>query len=119
MKIYNKMSIGNLLINRLSSWLQAEKMKEFLTNMLNFFGLAWWVEIVTENPGCTYFFGPFLTAKEAGIEKDGYLEDLEQEGAKAVSVNIKRCKPQKLTIDREAGDRFNQETSPKFSSQPL
>lgn len=73
-------------------------MKELLINLLNFFGLAWWVEIVTATPRCTYYFGPFLTAKEATAEKIGYMEDLESEGAQGLSVTIKRCKPSKLTI---------------------
>ncbi len=40
-------------------------MKEFLISSLNLFGLAYWIEIVTETPQCTYYFGPFLTEQEA------------------------------------------------------
>ncbi|MEG3847370.1 DUF1816 domain-containing protein [Microcoleus sp. herbarium19] len=58
----------------------------------------WWVEIVTDSPRCTYYFGPFDTDKEASSNTPGYIEDLESEGAKRVSIRIKRCQPQDLTI---------------------
>ena len=58
----------------------------------------WWVEIVTDSPRCTYYFGPFDTDKEASSNTPGYIEDLESEGAKKVSIRIKRCEPLDLTI---------------------
>ena len=58
----------------------------------------WWVEIVTDLPRCTYYFGPFDTDKEASSNIPGYVEDLESEGAKRVSILIKRCQPSELTI---------------------
>lgn len=58
----------------------------------------WWVEIVTDLPRCTYYFGPFDTDKEASSNTPGYIEDLESEGAKRVSIRIKRCHPSELTI---------------------
>ncbi|MEG4323039.1 MULTISPECIES: DUF1816 domain-containing protein [unclassified Microcoleus] len=58
----------------------------------------WWVEIVTDLPDCTYYFGPFDTDKEASSHTPGYIEDLESEGAKRVSIRIKRCHPSDLTI---------------------
>jgi hypothetical protein len=58
----------------------------------------WWVEIVTEVPRCTYYFGPFDTDKEASSNIPGYVEDLESEGAKRLSIRIKRCQPSELTI---------------------
>jgi Domain of unknown function (DUF1816) len=58
----------------------------------------WWVEIVTDLPRCTYYFGPFDTDKEASSNTPGYIEDLESEGAKRVSIRIKRCHPSDLTI---------------------
>ncbi len=93
-------------------------MKEFLISILQFFGFAWWVEIVTENPRCTYYFGPFLSSQEAAAAKPGYLEDLEQEGAKGVSAVEKRCKPAKLTIYDDSGERFDRKTRPVLSGQP-
>ncbi|MDY6937604.1 MAG: DUF1816 domain-containing protein [Cyanobacteriota bacterium] len=76
-------------------------MKEFLINLLNFFGFAWWVKIETVTPSCTYYFGPFLSEKEAQDAKNGYLEDLEHEGAQGVSVWVTRCKPDDLTVYEE------------------
>lgn len=78
-------------------------MKELLINLLNFFGLAWWVEVKTSSPPCTYYFGPFLTAKEAEVDRAGYMEDLEDEGAQGISVAVKRCKPLALTISEDLG----------------
>ena len=75
--------------------------QEILLDSLQFFGLAWWVEIVTERPNCTYYFGPFASAKEAKAHKSGYVEDLESEATEGIQVQIKRCKPLQITIDRE------------------
>lgn len=76
-------------------------MKEFLTNWLNYLGFAWWIEILTTNPRCTYYFGPFLSAKEAEAQKEGYIEDLEGEGAQGIKFEILRCKPRELTVEDE------------------
>lgn len=92
-------------------------MKEVLIAVLNFFGLAWWIEIVTQKPRCTYYFGPFLTAKDAQAAKGGYLEDLETEGAIGIDVFIKRCKPKELTIEDDLGERIDRKASPAFSGQ--
>jgi len=73
-------------------------MKEVLIAIFNFFGLACWVEIVTDTPRCTYYFGPFLNKKDAMAAKDGYIEDLENEGSKGISVKVRRFKPNNLTI---------------------
>lgn len=69
----------------------------------------WWVEIVTDLPRCTYYFGPFDTDKEASSNTPGYLEDLESEGAKRVSIRIKRCQPSALTIYE---DEFSESIAP-------
>lgn len=76
-------------------------MEEILLGVLEFLGLAWWVEVVTDTPRCTYYFGPFVDAKEAQSAQSGYIEDLEQEGAKVIRVTVKRFKPSKLTIVAE------------------
>ena len=62
---------------------------------------SWWVKIVTEIPHCTYYFGPFDSAREANHNQTGYIEDLEQEGAKGIAVLISQCQPQTLTICEE------------------
>lgn len=69
-----------------------------LSEFYNRLGLAWWVEIKTEVPACTYFFGPFLSQKEADTAAVGYRQDLEGERAQGVTVELKRCKPTQLTI---------------------
>ena len=80
-------------------------MQDLLTNLLNLFGLAWWVEVKTEAPCCTYYFGPFSGSKAAEASKAGYVEDLEHEGAQNILVSIKRCKPSKLTVADDLGDK--------------
>lgn len=66
--------------------------------LLNQLGLAWWIEVVTDTPHCTYYFGPFTSANEAKALQSGYIKDLEQEGAQGIMANVKRCKPDQLTI---------------------
>lgn len=61
-------------------------------------GLAYWIKITTQNPECTYFFGPFLSEFEAQQYWSGYVEDLTHEGAADISVHIDRCRPSQLTI---------------------
>jgi hypothetical protein len=94
-------------------------MKEIWLSILESLGLTWWVEIVTESPKCVYYFGPFTTAKEARAAQPGYVEDLEQEGAKGIKVEIKRCKPAKLTIFEEADEEVQptKRISPILSGQ--
>jgi hypothetical protein len=79
-------------------------MNEFLTSVLSSLGLAWWVEITTENPRCTYYFGPFPSLSVAQSHKGGYVEDLQNEGAQNITVTVKRCKPNKLTIYDDRND---------------
>jgi hypothetical protein len=59
--------------------------------------LGWWVEIVTAFPCCTYYFGPFASRQEADSAQVGYFEDLKQEGAHGISIQIKQCQPRELT----------------------
>ena len=77
------------------------EMKEFLISLLEMFGLAYWVEIKTDYPRCTYYFGPFLAKDEAEVAQAGYEEDLKTEGAQGIKLHIKRCKPKDLTIFEE------------------
>ena len=94
-----------------------DNVKELLINFFQNLGWAWWVEIVTQNPHCTYYFGPFLSSKEANAATIGYVEDLEQEGAMGIIVNVKRCKPDALTIADDLGERFDRQAKPVFSGQ--
>ena len=61
----------------------------------------WWVQISTHIPRCIYFFGPFDNSKEAKIFQDGYIEDLIQEKAHGITVEVKQLKPKHLTIFEE------------------
>lgn len=90
-------------------------MQEFLIALLDFLGFAWWVEVKTDFPRCTYYFGPFLSAQAADAEKPGYIEDLQGEGAQGISVEIKRFKPTKLTISEDLGETQTK-VAPSFSS---
>ena len=91
--------------------------KETLVNFLHGVGWAWWVEIVTQSPRCNYYFGPFLSSQEAEAAKAGYVEDLEQEGAQGITVHVKRCKPDNLTISDELGEKIDSQAKPVFSGQ--
>lgn len=91
-------------------------MKEVLLKILSFVGWAYWIEIKTEMPRCTYYFGPFIGEKEAHGAKAGYIEDLEQENAQNITVVVKRCKPNVLTVFDEAGE--HNLSVGHFSGQP-
>lgn len=81
-------------------------------------GKAWWLEIQTSQPACTYYFGPFNSEAEAESLKGGYLEDLEQEGAQQIRTSVKRCSyPDRLTIDDDSDGPLGGFTSPAFSGQ--
>ncbi len=64
----------------------------------NRLGLAWWVEVKTSSPVCIYFFGPFISQKDAEEALPGYVEDLESEQAQTIVTDVKRCKPTQLTV---------------------
>jgi len=91
----------------------SKTVKESVSSDLEQFGLAWWVEIVTDKPVCTYYFGPFANDKEAELAYPGYIEDLEQEKAQLIAVVSKRCQPKELTIyEDELEERFDSQISP-------
>jgi hypothetical protein len=92
-------------------------LKELLISLIDILGLACWVEISTDKPRCTYYFGPFLSKKEAEAAIAGYLEDLEQEGAQGIAYGIKRCKPDNLTIFDEVGEMAPRGSALVFSGQ--
>lgn len=59
---------------------------------------GWWIEILTNNPDYIYYFGAFNSYWEAEQSKDMYIQDLEEEKAKIVEVEIEQCQPKRLTI---------------------
>ncbi len=79
-------------------------MKKILTELFKSIVQQYWIEIVTDKPICTYYFGPFLTRKEANLAQSGFIEDLETENAKVTKVETKRCQPQELTIVSPSND---------------
>lgn len=78
-----------------------ESTEEFFTSYLEQMGEAWWVEIVTKKPDCTYYFGPFASHREAQLSQLGYLEDLEQERPQLIAIEIKQCQPKELTVFKD------------------
>ncbi len=57
----------------------------------------WWLKIETTVPECIYYFGPFISKKEAEISQYGYIEDLMKEKAHGIVVEIKWMNPKELT----------------------
>ena len=72
-----------------------------LANALDFLERAWWIEVFTAQPNCTYYFGPFADLQEAQGAMPGYVEDLESESAQGIQAQVKLCKPNQLTIDHD------------------
>ncbi|MBD1872639.1 DUF1816 domain-containing protein [Nodosilinea sp. FACHB-131] len=80
---------------------------------------AWWVEIKTSQPACTYYFGPFDSESEAHSAKGGYVEDLEQEGAQNIQLVVLLCsRPKQLTITEEWDTPVEEFSTPALSGQP-
>jgi hypothetical protein len=79
-----------------------EKLIKLLT--LNQEQKPYWIEIKTKEPRCTYYFGPFDSRQEAKLLQAGYIEDLVNEKAQGISVEIKQCEPTELTIVEEEED---------------
>ena len=75
--------------------------KLMLHDRFNSSQLPWWIEIKTNIPLCTYYFGPFDSLQEAEISQYGYIQDLVEEKARGITVEFKRGHPQILTIDEE------------------
>ncbi len=73
-------------------------MKKILTEFFKNIVQQYWIEVITDKPICTYYFGPFLTRQGANLAQSGFIEDLETENAKITKVETKRCQPQELTI---------------------
>ncbi len=93
----------------------AKRSQETSLYLLARLGLAQWVQIITTNPSCTYYFGPFITIKEAKLAQWGYIDDLLEEGAEILSVDIKQCKPRELTVLEDELAENSYPSSPKFS----
>ena len=75
--------------------------RDFIANNSNLNFRNWWIKINTIFPRCTYYFGPFYTLNEALEHQNGYLEDLIEEGASGIAIEIEKCQPQNLTVEIE------------------
>ncbi len=73
-----------------------------VAEIYNRLGIAWWVELKTASPNCTYYFGPFITAAEAKRAMPGYIEDLNGENAQGIEALVRRIKPTQITIESKA-----------------
>jgi hypothetical protein len=63
---------------------------------------SYWLKITTKVPHCTYYFGPFDSPWEAKMLQAGYIEDLMEEQAQGVHVELEqRETPEELTICEE------------------
>ncbi|MGL5035062.1 MAG: DUF1816 domain-containing protein [Microcystaceae cyanobacterium] len=69
-----------------------------IASFLFFTNRKWWIKIDSKIPQCTYYFGPFDSLEEAESDLPGYLQDLEAEEAKGLTILIERCQPRQLTI---------------------
>ncbi len=60
--------------------------------------LDWWIKVQTSTPLCTYYFGPFESRLQATYHQEGYIQDLTEEGASEISLEIEKSQPIVLTI---------------------
>lgn len=64
--------------------------------------VPYWLKISTKVPKCIYFFGPFDSPLEAKALQAGYIEDLMEENAQGIHIELERCpQPPQLTIYEE------------------
>ena len=61
--------------------------------------LPYWLKITTKVPKCTYYFGPFDSPLEAKALQAGYIEDLMEEDAQGIHIELEQIQqPENLTI---------------------
>ncbi len=61
--------------------------------------IPYWLKISTKVPNCIYYFGPFDSPLEAKTLQAGYIEDLIEENAQGIHVELEQCpQPTELTI---------------------
>ncbi len=79
----------------------------------------WWIEIKTQTPRCTYYFGPFNSFREAQRHQPGYIKDLLEEKPLGVSVKLTQTQPTLLTIIEEEinEDEYNRLNHQSISSE--
>ncbi|MGD1921669.1 MAG: DUF1816 domain-containing protein [Pleurocapsa sp.] len=76
------------------------------TKLLNLIGLKrkeavpYWLKISTKVPKCVYYFGPFDSPLEAKALQAGYIEDLMEEDALGIHVELEQrfLETEELTV---------------------
>lgn len=64
--------------------------------------VPYWLKITTKVPKCVYYFGPFDSPLEAKALQAGYIEDLMEEKALGIHVELEqKPQPQELTVCEE------------------
>jgi Domain of unknown function (DUF1816) len=97
-----KIWIRSFILNLALHNKMATQTFDIWSNPINSYRQAWWIEIFTEQPKCTYYFGPFGGAGEAEIASKGFIEDLESEFAQGIKTTIDRhSQPTLLTIEHD------------------
>lgn len=79
------------------------------TKLLNLVGLKrkraipFWLKISTKVPKCVYYFGPFDSIHEAKASQGGYIEDLMEEKAVGIHVELEQryVQSDELTVSDE------------------
>ena len=70
-----------------------------IRNFGNKLGLAWWAKIETNQPSCTYWFGPFITKRSLKENIPSFIKDLSNEGCTKIKHSLVRCKKEEpLTV---------------------
>ena len=70
-----------------------------IRNFGNKLGLAWWAKIETDQPSCTYWFGPFITKRSLKENLSSFIKDLADEGSQNIKHSLVRCnKEEPLTV---------------------
>ena len=73
--------------------------KNLIRNFGNKLGLAWWAKIETDQPSCTYWFGPFITKRSLKQNMASFIKDLSEEGSENIKHSLVRCKKEEpLTV---------------------
>lgn len=94
-------SLLNYISNKISK-LSIENIQQGINiSSIKQYRYPWWVEVKTISPACVYYFGPFETIKQARLNQGGYIEDLVEEKAFGITVELKQCLPDNLTVFAE------------------
>jgi hypothetical protein len=88
-------------------------MKKLLLNIPQLGKGEWWIEVMTTQPLCIYYFGPFSNPQEAKAMQPGYIEDLTQEGVKSIQAVVKQCQPTRLTVFDDQDQPHDADLSPR------